>query len=197
MKNKVIVWGRDDHNVLSLIRGLGRHNFDFLYLTYGNAGICVKSKYCTKYQICTTLQKGLFFLLENYRNEKVKPIIIASCDDVITYIDQHKSELDTFFLLPGTKKQGDIQKYIDKYTMTKLAEEIGIVCPKSRFVKWNSSTEVVDYPSIIKPSHQQEGHYNEFKFKIVITCNNKHWFIAFHCFVYKTHITVCTQSISC
>ena len=167
MKNKVIVWGRDDHNVLCLIRALGQHDFDFLYLTYGNVGICIRSKYSPKHQICNTLQQGLNFLLENYRNERVKPIIIASCDDVITYIDQHKHELETYFLLPGTKKQGDIQKYIDKYTMTKLAEEIGIVCPKSRFVQWDSNIQGVDYPAIIKPSHQQEGHYNEFKFKIV------------------------------
>lgn len=167
MNNKVIAWGRDDFNMLGLIRELGQSGLDLLFLSYGKTNICVKSKYCSKYQTCLTLQNGLDFLLNNFCNEEVKPIIVASGDDVITYIDQHKHKLDTYFLLPGTKKQGDIQKYIDKYTMTKLADEIGIVCPKSRFVQWNSDIKGVDYPAIIKPSHQQEGHYNEFKFKII------------------------------
>ena len=167
MKNKVIAWGRDDFNMLGLIRELGQSDLDLLFLSYGKTNICTKSRYCTKYQACATLKEGLDFLLNNFCNEEVKPIIVASGDDVITYIDQHKHELDAYFLLPGTKRQGDIQKYIDKYTMTKLAEDIGIVCPKSRFVQWDSNIQGVDYPAIIKPSHQQEGHYNEFKFKIL------------------------------
>ncbi|MBR3919003.1 MAG: hypothetical protein IKJ59_09735 [Clostridia bacterium] len=167
MKNKVIAWGRDDFNMLGLIRELGQSGLDLLFLSYGKTKICTKSKYCTKYHACATLKDGLDFLLNNFSNEETKPIIIASGDDVITFIDKHKNELDAYFLLPGTKRQGDIQKYIDKYTMTKLADEIGIVCPKSRFVQWNSNIDGVDYPAIIKPSHQQEGHYNEFKFKII------------------------------
>lgn len=167
MDNKVILWGKDDFNMLGLIRALGSEDLDVLFLTYGGTDITVRSKYCKKFQECTSLQDGLNFLLGAYLQEKSKPIIVASGDDVITFIDKNKSKLEDYFHLPGTKVQGGIQKYIDKYTMTKLAENLGIVCPKSRFVKWNSDIENISYPAIIKPSHQQDGHYNEFKFKVV------------------------------
>ena len=161
MDNKVILWGKDDFNMLGLIRALGSEDLDVLFLTYGGTDITVRSKYCKKFQECTSLQDGLNFLLGAYLQEKSKPIIVASGDDVITFIDKNKSKLEDYFHLPGTKVQGGIQKYIDKYTMTKLAENLGIVCPKSRFVKWNSDIENISYPAIIKPSHQQDGHYNE------------------------------------
>ena len=75
------------------------------------------------------------------------------------------------YILSGTLKQGNLEKYIDKYNMTCLAENIGIDVPKSKFVKWDTSISDVEYPCFIKPSHQKEGHYNEFKFKY---CKDKH-----------------------
>lgn len=54
--------------------------------------------------------------------------------------------------------------------MTELAVKIGILCPQSRYVQWNSDISSIQYPCLIKPSHQKPGHFNEFKFKI---CNDK------------------------
>lgn len=53
--------------------------------------------------------------------------------------------------------------------MTELAKMYGFLCPDSQFIKWDSSISNVKYPCIIKPSHEQPGLYNEFKFKL---CRN-------------------------
>lgn len=170
IKNPVIIWSIDDHNSLALLRQLGKNCVNLTFLIKGRAGYASQSTYCTKYMETGSLQAGYDYLMKSYAMSKNKPIIITACDEIITFIDQHRKEMEPFFLLPGTREQGNVEKYIDKNAMLSLATEIGILCPHSREVIWNSSIEGVKYPCIIKPGHQTEGHYNEFKFKI---CNNE------------------------
>lgn len=170
VKNKIIIWSIDDFNTLGLMRELGQNNLDLFFLVKGKGNFAIKSKYCKKYMETKTIEEGYNFLLNSYKKEEKKPIIIISSDEIITFVDQHKEELEKYFIIPGTVEKGNIEKYIDKNSMTKLAEKIGILCPKSRYIKWDSSIEGIEYPCLIKPSHQKPGHYNEFKFKI---CKNK------------------------
>lgn len=170
INNKVIVWGSDNYNTLGLIRGLGIVDVDLLFLIKGRAGFATKSKYCKKYVETDSIEIGYKYLLENFLEEKNKPIIITPSDEIIIFIDSHKEELEKLFIIPGTTEKGKITKYIDKNAMTSLAKEIGILCPKSIKVKKNSDITAVEYPCLIKPSHEKPGHYNEFKFKI---CKNE------------------------
>lgn len=170
IENKVIVWSIDDFNTLGLMRELGNANLDLIFLIKGHAGLAASSKYCKQYIETDSIEDGYNYLLENYKEQQHKPIIILAGDDIATYVDQHRDELENHFILPLTVQKGHIEKYIDKNTMTALAEEIGILCPKSIFVTKESRIEGIQYPCIIKPSHQKPGHYNEFKFKI---CKNQ------------------------
>lgn len=166
IENKVIVWSIDDFNTLGLMRELGNADLDMLFLVKGRAGFAVKSKYCKNYIETPTIEDGYKYLMKNYANRSKKPILIISSDEIITFVDQHKEEFEKFFITPGTTKKGNIEKYIDKNNMTTLAEEIGILCPKSRAIKKEADIEAIQFPCLIKPSHQKPGHYNEFKFKI-------------------------------
>lgn len=170
INNPVILWSIDDFNTLGLLRELGKSDLNVIFLIKGKAGYASKSKYCTNFVETDSTQAGFDYLLKEYKKAECKPILIVADDAIITFVDIHRSELEPYFILPGTKKQGNLEKYIDKNTMTELAEQIGILCPQSREVRWNSSIEGVKYPCLIKPSHQTEGHYNEFKFKI---CKNE------------------------
>ena len=170
IENKVIVWSIDDFNTLGLMREVGNSDLDVLFLIKGSKGIAASSKYCKQYVETATIKEGYDYLIENYMGKVHKPIIIAAGDDIITFIDQHKETMENDFILPATTQKGDIEKYIDKNTMTALAKEIGILCPKSIYVTKKSSNFEINYPCIIKPSHQKPGHYNEFKFKI---CKNE------------------------
>lgn len=170
VKNPVIVWSIDDFNTLGLMRELGQNGLDLIFLIKGKAGYAAKSKYCTNYVETESIQTGYDYLMQTFADAEYRPILIVASDEIITFVDQHRKEMEQIFILPGTKKQGNIEKYIDKNTMTALADEIGILCPQSKEVRWDSSIEGVVYPCLIKPSHQTEGHYNEFKFKI---CKNE------------------------
>lgn len=170
IRNKVIIWASDDFNSLGLLRELGEHNVELFFLIKGKRGYAAESKYCVNYKETRTYQEGHEFLVNTYKNEEYKPIIITSGDGISVFIDQHKDELEELFIIPGTKEKGLLEKYTDKNTMTELAMELGILCPKSRYCQWDSDIEDVDYPCLIKPSHQKPGHYNEFKFKI---CKSK------------------------
>ncbi len=170
IENKVIVWSIDDFNTLGLMRELGKDDLDLLFLVKGHAGFAVQSKYCKHYVETATIEDGYKYLLENYVDEKCKPIIIISSDEIITFVDQHKEDFEKYFIIPGTTQKGNVEKYIDKNNMTALAEEIGVLCPKSKAIKKGVDISGIEYPCLIKPSHQKPGHYNEFKFKI---CKNE------------------------
>lgn len=169
IKHTVIIWGTDDFNTLGLLRQLNRPEINLFFLIRGAHSYASQSKYCTKSHSTRSLDEGLHYLLETFSKEKNRPIIIASGDGVITYIDQNRSALESYFILPGTIQTGLIEKYIDKNNMTELAETHGFLCPVSQFVRWNSNISDVKYPCIIKPSHEQPGLYNEFKYRI---CRN-------------------------
>lgn len=170
LKNKVIIWASDDFNSLGLLRELGEHKVDLFFLIKGKRGYAAESKYCVNCKETRTYQEGYDFLMDTYKDEEYKPIIITSSDGISVFIDQHKDELEELFIIPGTNEKGLQEKYTDKNTMTELALDLGILCPKSRYCQWNSKIDDVDYPCLIKPSHQKPGHYNEFKFKI---CKSK------------------------
>lgn len=169
-KHIVIIWGVDDFNTLGLLRELGQAHLKVLFIIYGKAKIAAHSKYCTYYIQTKSITEGYTRLLSNFSNCNNKPVIITSGDDIAVFIDQHRTELETYFILPGTAKQGGVQLYTDKNIQTKLAESIGIPCPKSYYIKQNSPIPDIEYPCIIKPAHEKEGHYNEFKFKV---CYNR------------------------
>ena len=135
VENKIIVWSIDDFNTLGLMRELGNAELDMLFLVKGHAGFAVKCKYCKKYVETSTIEDGYKYLMENYESEVKKPILIISSDEIITFVDQYKEEFEKLFIVPGTTIKGNIEKYIDKNNMTTLAEEIGILCPKSRAIK--------------------------------------------------------------
>ena len=171
-ENKVIIWGADDYNTLALIRQIGQGTSNIFYLVNGRARYAAFSKYCTSYKEVSNLDEALNFLKDNFNDEPVKPILFTSGDGVVTFMDKNKSELTKKYFVPGTEIQGNLEKYIDKYTMTKLAEQIGIDVPQSKFVTKTTNVDDIECPCFIKPSHQKAGHYNEFKFKYCETLDD-------------------------
>ena len=166
INNKVIIWGADDFNTLGLLRQLNKPEIDLFFLIKGGRSYASRSKYCTKSYQTKTIEEGYNYLLEVFTSEEYKPIIITSGDGIITFIDRHRQELEPYFILPGCSIQGMIERYIDKNNMTDLATKHGFLCPKSRFIRWDSDISDVEYPCIVKPSHETPGHYNEFKTKV-------------------------------
>lgn len=170
IKNKVIIWSSDDFNSLGLLRQLGGKDIDLFFLIKGNAGLAASSIYCSKYRETASLEEAKIYLLENFAREQYKPIVVTGNDSIITFIDRERSSLEAYFILPGTLRQGLSEKYTDKVEMVNLALNLGFLCPSSRPFSTKDSFDGIEYPCIVKPSHEKPGHYNEFKFRI---CRNQ------------------------
>lgn len=167
MNNLVIIWGVDDFNTLGLMRELGQNDLDLIFLIKGKRGMAARSRYCQKYVETRNAEDGFHFLMRFKTSEyTAKPIIVTNSDEISVLLDRFKTELETKFILPGTRQQGLLENYTDKYAMSCLASELGITTPWSKCVRMDSDISDVPYPCIIKPCHLTPGYYNEFKFRI-------------------------------
>lgn len=170
-KTKVILWGVDDYNVLGLFRELGKFDLDITFLVFQGVKNCATlSKYCSRYIETATLEDGLKYLLENHPQTPNKSVIINSNDLIAEFLDKHRKELSEFYYVPGTSSPGLLKKVDNKAVMTKMADDLGFIVPKSRLCRYDSDIDDVEFPCLLKPTNQTYGKYNEFKFKV---CKNR------------------------
>lgn len=170
MSNKVIIWSADNYNSLGLLRQLGGRDLNLFFLMMGKPTGCASaSRYFPASHSVSSIEEGYAFLTSHYTSCEQKPLIVTPNDEIAEFIDQHKEELSRHFLIPGTRESGLLTKIDDKNNMGRLAEECGFLVPKSRFVRYDSDLDGIEYPCIIKPAHTTPGHRNEFKYRI---CKN-------------------------
>ena len=170
-KNKIIIWGKDNYNTLGLLRQLSGDERDVFFLLWDKpVGCASASRWFGKHIVVKSIDEGYQYLMNNFVEEKNKPVIFTPSDEIIEFVDQHKTELEKHFIVPGTREQGLLTKIDDKNTMTDLACRLGFLVPKSQICRKNSKIKNIDYPCIIKPAHTTAGHRNEFKFKV---CQNE------------------------
>ena len=168
--HKVIIWATDNYNSLALLRQISQANVQIDFIINGKAGCTIRSKYIQKWVETSSYDEAYNYLMGNYSKEERKPVIITSGDGIIAYIDQRRETFLRFFIVPGTSKSGLVTRFNDKCEMTNLAEQVGIVVPKSYQICWSSETKNLPYPLMLKPSHEKQGMHNEFKFRI---CRNQ------------------------
>jgi predicted ATP-grasp superfamily ATP-dependent carboligase len=172
VKNKVIVFGRDNYNTLGLARQLGNENLDLLFLMPDGINHCAtKSKYCHNIKHVKDHSEAVEYLLSNNLDEQVKPIIVAGADLEAEALDQNRDALIKHYILPGTMEQGLLTRIDDKNTMVKIAEEIGFTVPKSLMITAESPIpDSLVFPCLIKPAKYPSGYKKEFKMK---KCDNR------------------------
>lgn len=171
MRNKIIIWGRDNYNTLGLLRQLSGEGREIFFLMWGKpVGCASASKFFGEHVILESMEEGYQYLMTHFTNEPQKPVVFTPSDELIEFIDQHKIELQQNFILPGTKEQGLLTKIDDKNTMTEMASRLGFLVPQSQVCRKDTKLKNIQYPCIIKPAHTTAGHRNEFKFMI---CNDE------------------------
>ena len=171
MRNKIIIWGRDNFNTLGLLRQLSGEGREIFFLMWGKpVGCASASKYFGEHVVVESMEEGYQYLLTHFTDVPLKPVVFTPSDELIEFIDQHKIELQQYYILPGTKEQGLLTKIDDKNTMTSLAQRLGFLVPQSQVCRKDTELKNIQYPCIIKPAHTTAGHRNEFKFMI---CNDE------------------------
>lgn len=169
--NKIIIWGRDNYNTLGLLRQLSGGGRYIFFLMIGKpAGCASESKWFGDYATTHSIEEGFDYLLSQFENERLKPVIFTPSDEVIEFVDQHKDELEKRFIIPGTQERGLLTQIDNKNEMADMARRLGFLVPKSQICCKTTVLADISYPCIIKPAHTTAGHRNEFKFKI---CKNQ------------------------
>ena len=164
-----IIWAVDDFNSLALLRQLGQNTkAEVLFLIIGKKNYAYSSKHCKTFVETKDIEEGFQFLVSNFNDCCKKPIIFTSGDNVMVFMDRHRTELEKHFFIPGCSAKGKTEFYTDKFNMWEAAKTVGMNVPKcvlstkTSFIKIDNIT----YPCLIKPSHETPGYYNEFKYKI-------------------------------
>lgn len=111
------------------------------------------SKYIKQYKCLSSANDLVTYLLEIKDDFISKPVVISCADFVTAELDSHKSILDDYFYLPVGN--GNIVQVMNKVTMSKIANDCGILTPKNLLLK--DVTFCNNRKYIIKPLKSIEG----------------------------------------
>lgn len=164
MNNQIIVIGTDHHNTLGVIRSLGEEGkLPIVILPNLKSTFIASSKYTSKVIKYDEKKEIIDILLKDYLNETNKSIIICADDSSISLIDNNYNLLKEYFLLPNAKKeQGRINYFLNKDNMHDLAMKVGLVAPKSWYLKNGDTLPIdVEFPCISKPCSSIIGGKSE------------------------------------
>ena len=134
-QNNIIVIGGNHHNTLGVIRSLGYKGLRpyVILITNNNKPYICYSKYIKQYKCLSSPNEIVNYLLEIKDGFKSKPVVFSCADFVTAELDSHKTILDDYFHLPVGK--GNIVQVMNKVTMSKIANNCGILTPKNILLK--------------------------------------------------------------
>ncbi len=154
-----IVFGTNHNNTLGLIRSLGQTGHKVvLMLRAQKINYVDKSKYVSKTVYLDKTSNMIGAITSVARGMKEKPVLFATGDDEASLIDMHFEELSLYVIPEGGSHNNDINKYRNKETSNKLAEEIGFDLPRTWVI---SSTDAlpddVIFPVFVKANNSIYG----------------------------------------
>lgn len=171
MKNKVIVIGINHFNTLGMIRALGINGVKPHVIIVNPNGVnnyCAKSKYVSGYDVVTSDDEAYSALINRFKEETVKPVLVPTSDGAIYMIDTHHDTLAEKYIIPHiNNKQGEIAKLMNKANQALWAQDLGIPTAKTFLVNFDEmglyKSEDYPMPCIVKPVLSHEGSKGDIK----------------------------------
>jgi len=165
--NEVIVFGKDRYNTLGLMRSLGRKGIPvFLVLKHSSPiSYCKLSKYATHVKQVHSVEEGIHYLIDVYKNPSdQKTIIIPTSDSVASLLDSNYDALSPKFVFPNAGCKGALTAIMDKALMTSIAASAGLSTPFSvEHICGDPIPDGISFPCLIKPAKSIEGTKSEIK----------------------------------
>ena len=156
----VFVIGGCHHNTLGVIRSLGEKGLrpNVIIESKEQRPYIGYSRYIKKKWVVQDELKVLDVLTREASTYSEKPVVIACADNLSSLLDMHHDYLSNFYLLPGSEEQGQITRLMDKEVMSELADEVGLLVPRSLATDTCVDEDIdVPLPWIIKPLISKNG----------------------------------------
>lgn len=166
--HKHIVLCEDHYNPLGIIRSLGEEGISPIVLLSAKRPCLIpKSKYIGELHLFATIAAAFQYMVDTYSDEELKPFVYNGSDDISLLLDNNYNLLkDKFYFFNG---EGDLARNLQKYEMTKLAEECGICIPKEELLKVGVLPTKLKYPVITKAASSTIGTWKDQSF----VCENE------------------------
>lgn len=155
-KHKHICLVVDHYNPLGIVRSLGEEGISpIVVLCDKKPKLVNHSRYIGELYVFETIEDGLDFIIHRYGNEEFKPFIYNGSDNVTLLLDKHYDQLkDKFYFTNG---KGELNQYLQKYNLTKLAEKCGLIIPKEELLKKGELPKSLRYPVFTKAATSATG----------------------------------------
>lgn len=179
-KPLVIVLGRNYSTALSVIRSLGAAGYtvDLVASAYksGESQVAACSKYVrNSVEVVSKKvkdgEKDEAFLREilKYKGKyDYKPVLFPTDDYTTSVMDQSRSELEEYFIMPTIVGGGDgcLTHCMDKEFQAGLAKQVGLLTPEEWIIPLNDEIVIPEemiYPCFCKPMESVSGYKREMK----------------------------------
>ena len=146
-----IIFGRVQGNALGQIRSLGEIGIKPILVWCGTTPCApIKSKYLKMYHITSSIEEGLELIIKNYSNTSSKVFISTDSDGIVGVLNDNYNRLKDHFVFFNAGEQGRLTKLMEKITLCNIAEECGLMCPKSELIKVGEMPQSLSYPIFTK-----------------------------------------------
>lgn len=159
MKNDILIIGGDHHNTLGIIESLALKGKKSYVITISDSNISyvIKSKYIIRGWHFNSFDAVLKCMINEFNDVHNKIIVISSEDAATSFLDKNADILRSKFILPISKDIGKMSQLMSKEYMTKLANKVGLITPKTIIIKNNKIDNIIEFPCITKAISSIEG----------------------------------------
>lgn len=168
---EVIIITIEFHNGLSIIESLGQKGIltNVIDVTDEPKPYMLCSKFVKQGWKCKTNEDAISILLNDFKGDGEKALLVSCSDDATAMLDKHYDELKDRFILPLTSFHGHQEEIMSKQYMTTLAQKIGMNIPETWLLEKDQDIpKDIIYPCITKAISSVVGT----KIDNIRVCNN-------------------------
>lgn len=150
---EVIIITIEFHNGLSIIESLGQKGIltNVIDVTDERKPYMLCSKYVKQGWKCKTNEEAISILLNEFKGDGDKALVISCSDDATAILDKYFDELKERYILPLTSLHGQQENIMSKQFMTNLAQSVGMKVPEHWLVEnGHEIPQDIIYPCITK-----------------------------------------------